>query len=69
VRIRFRTLRTEAIHHECGVAGGTLSPLPQLMPKVRRRCLRRDVDGPIHQSHVAEAGAWKESEWLEIQEA
>ena len=34
-----------------------------------RRCLRRDVDGPIHQSHVAAAGAWKESGWLEIQEA
>jgi hypothetical protein len=47
VRIRFRTLRTEAIHHECGVAGGTLSPPSQLMPKVGRRCLRRDVDGPI----------------------
>jgi hypothetical protein len=53
-----------------GMTGDEAYPRsPGAMASYARRCLRRDVDGPIHQSHVAAAGAWKESEWLEIQEA
>ena len=57
------------IHH---VRGRVRQRYPRCMARVAPyacRCPRRDVDGPIHQSHVAAAGAWKESEWLEIQEA
>ena len=49
------------IHHARGELRRSLSPLPAAVARCARRCLRRDVDGPIHQSHVAAAGAWKES--------
>ena len=52
------------------VVGFTLRPAPGRATYPRslrgvsscaRRCLRRDVDGRIRPSHVAAAGAWKES--------
>ena len=41
------SVASAAIHHERGALQRILSPHPRRMPKVRRRCLRRDVDGPI----------------------
>jgi hypothetical protein len=44
-----------------GRCGGAYPRCPARVARCACRCLRRDVDGPIHSSHVAAAGAWKES--------